>query len=103
MWIHRADGVTTPFAVAKAAIEHAMSVDHCTPSDSYDSAQFDNFPIGGGKTDDTCKLIRGCDPLYPLVVCPVPGPSQNGNIDIILPGFSVFADMFQMPPLLTAQ
>ena len=102
MWVHRSDN-TTPFALAKAAIEHAMSVDHCTLGDSYDTALFDNFPIGGGQLDTTCKRVRGCDPLYPLMVCSVPGPSQNGNIDVVVPGFSVFVDMFQMSPLLTPQ
>lgn len=100
MWIHQVDSVTTPFAGAKVAIERSMALNACANGTSYDSAPSELFPIGGGKPDDTCQRISGCNPLFPIVVCPLPGPAQTINEDVMQPGWATFIKMFQAPPFV---
>ncbi len=100
MWVHEVTDTAAPFSGAKIAIDRAMSTAHCT-SASFDTAELVNFPIGGGKPDDTCKRVVDCDPLYPLVVCPLPGNGRSGHDDVVNPGWSTFIKMFEVAPLLT--
>lgn len=101
MWVHQVDSMITPFAGAKVAIERAMALDQCTNGNTFDTAPLADFPIGGGRPDDTCKRISGCAPLYPLVVCPLPGNRRSANDETVNPGWSTFIKLFQAPPLLT--
>lgn len=101
MWTHQVNGVTTPFTSAKVAIERAMSVNSCANGSSFDTAPLQDFPIGGGKPTDTCKLISGCHALFPIVVCPLPGNRQGSNDDVVNPGGSTFLELFRRPPFLT--
>ena len=104
MWVHEIMDTTNGFAGNKFAIARAMKVNKCT-NDSYDAAvtagMLENFPIGGGKPDDTCKKIKGCPDLYPLVVCALPGKAHASHDDVVNPGFSTFLKMFEGGAFLT--
>jgi poly(3-hydroxybutyrate) depolymerase len=100
MWINAIDDQTYPFNHTIAAIDLAISFNDCADGTSYETAAFENFPVGGGLPDDTCKRIAGCDPLYPLVVCAMPGSGGHGSFDSIAnPGFSTFLQSFLTAPL----
>jgi predicted esterase len=101
MWINGIDDAGFPFATTIAAIDLAISYNDCAEGASYDTAVFENFPVGGGLPEDLCKRITGCDPLYPLVVCAIPGSGSHTSFDSIAnPGFSTFLQRFLMDPLV---
>jgi hypothetical protein len=100
MWVHDVANTTTPFSSELVAIERAMALAQCE-SGSYDTAVLQNFPIGGGNSDDTCQRISRCDPRYPLVVCALPGASRGSHDNVVVPGWSTFIKLFEAPPLLT--
>jgi hypothetical protein len=100
MWVQEVMDQTHPFDNVKAAVTRAMSVNHCDMA-GYDSAVFQDFPIGGGNPDNTCRKITGCDPLYPLVVCALPGNGKGSHDNVVNPGFTTFIKLFEQPPLLT--
>jgi len=98
MWVHELDDPTNKFAGNITAIDRAMKVNKCAQP-NYASAQFENFPIGGGQAPDRCKRILNCDPLYPLVVCAFAGTSHGGHEETMLPGVPKFIGLFNAPPL----
>ncbi|HEY1533430.1 MAG TPA: hypothetical protein VGF76_05415, partial [Polyangiaceae bacterium] len=98
MWVHKTNDMERPFTMAKDAIARAMHVNGCTVGTSYDDASFENFPIGGGKPDSTCKKIVGCPELYPLVVCAFVGSAQSADDDVTNPGFSKFIRLLEVAP-----
>jgi poly(3-hydroxybutyrate) depolymerase len=100
MWVHETGDPDNPFTGNIVAINRAMSHNKCTTA-TYQAAPKENFKIGGGVADDVCKKIMGCDPLYPLVVCELPGNSHGSHDNIANPGFSTFLKLFEAPPLLT--
>jgi poly(3-hydroxybutyrate) depolymerase len=100
MWVHELNDNTNSFAGNIVAIDRAMKVNKCAQA-NYSSAQFENFPIGGGQADDRCKRIKNCDPLFPLVVCAFPGSAHGGHEETMLPGVPKFIGLFSQPPLLT--
>jgi hypothetical protein len=86
------------------AINRALKVNGCTTT-AYDpsaTATLDNFPIGGGNPDTTCKLIKGCPQLYPLVVCLINGSNHDSHVSVVNPGVSTFLKLFEAAPFLTA-
>jgi hypothetical protein len=101
MWVYNLGEPTTQTSGDKLAIARAMKVNGCTIGTTVETTQLDNFPIGGGMPETTCKKIQGCPDLYPLVVCERPGSPQTGNDDVVNPGFSTFIKLFENPPLLT--
>ncbi len=100
MWIHETGDTTNPFTGNKVAIARAMRVNGCTIGTTYDNTMFDAVTIPG-VTANTCKKIRGCPALYPLVICELPGTAHGSHDNIANPGFAWFINMFSMPPLLT--
>ena len=46
-----------------------------------------------------CKRIKNCDPLYPLVVCALPGANHGSHEQVVLPGFPKFIGLFSAAPL----
>jgi poly(3-hydroxybutyrate) depolymerase len=90
MWVHDVGDAETPFISAKAAIKQAMAVNGCTIGTDYDTAQFQNYPIGGGNPIVTCQKMMGCPALYPLVVCPLPGNDHSRHEAVANPGFGTF-------------
>jgi poly(3-hydroxybutyrate) depolymerase len=98
MWVSQLGDPIQPFTGVKVAVNRAMAVNGCTIGTSYDTAQFDNYPIGGGNADTTCKIIRGCPTIYPLVVCQLPGNVHASNDTVANPGFSTFISAFSAPP-----
>ncbi|HKY35799.1 MAG TPA: hypothetical protein VJN18_07670 [Polyangiaceae bacterium] len=105
MWIHEKGDGTNPFEGTIRAVTRAMSVNSCTMGNSYETATFENFPIGGDNPDTRCKRIVGCDPLYPLVVCALDGGGHAPHDNVANPGFSTFIKLFSSttttPPFLT--
>lgn len=83
MWVYHIAEENGSNAATKFAIARAMSTDSCVGATNWDDAlakgQLLTFPIGGGFGDETCKLIKDCDPLYPLVVCPRPANGQASD------------------------
>ena len=100
MWIHETGDTTNGFDGNKRAIARAMKLNKCA-KDSYDSATFEDFPIGGNQPPGICKRIKDCDPLYPLVVCPLTGTGHGSHDEVVNPGVATFIKLFQNPPLLT--
>jgi hypothetical protein len=99
MWIHEIGDTQAPFSGAKLAIARAMQVNGCTIGTGFDDAEFDIFPIADNP-DGTCKRIKGCPNITPLVVCPISGNNHTYHANIATPGFSSFIELFLMPPLL---
>jgi hypothetical protein len=83
----------------RIAANHAFQVDGCSMGTTIDTSPVENFPIGGGNSETTCKRIVGCPAQTPLVVCMLP-TSPSGLDDIINPGFSTFLELFEKAPLL---
>jgi hypothetical protein len=107
MWVHQIGDQTRAWPQTKLAIARAMAVNGCTLGTGYDDASFDPFPTGGilpgTTTPDTtsCKRIKGCLEISPLVVCLLPGNSHGGNEPVVYPGWPTFLGLFSAPPLLT--
>jgi hypothetical protein len=102
MWVYEISDGTNPFTGSIVAMNRALMVNGCTPAGvTFQTATFDPFPISA--TDSTsCKKFKGCPDLYPLVVCPLLGISQDGTNDsVVNPGWSTFITLFENPPLLT--
>ncbi|HXK18978.1 MAG TPA: hypothetical protein VNG33_14300 [Polyangiaceae bacterium] len=96
IWIDEVNDATNPFVTGdKVAIARAIQVDGCMTS--YETAQFQDFPIGGGLPDNTCKKILGCSETSPLVVCQLPGLSHSGNQQYVNPGFAAFIKSLEAP------
>jgi len=88
MWVHEVGDPVTPFTGAKVAIKQAMAANGCSIGTDYDTAQLENYPIGGGNTDSTCQKIKGCPAPYPLVVCALPGNNHSRHESVAVPGFA---------------
>jgi poly(3-hydroxybutyrate) depolymerase len=101
MWIHELDDTVAPFEGNKVAIARAMKVNGCTLGTGYDDATFDAFPIGGNNQDTTCRMIRGCPAVAPLVVCLLSGTGHTSHDDVVRPGWPRFMGMFSAPPLFS--
>jgi poly(3-hydroxybutyrate) depolymerase len=94
MWSHEVGDPENPFTGNKVAIARAMKVNGCTVGTNFDNTMFDDFPIGGGNAANTCRKIRGCPELYPLVVCPLPGNAHGSHDNVANPGFATFIKLF---------
>lgn len=99
MWVHEINDGTNPFSGNIVAIDRAMKVNKCAQQ-NYATAQFDPFPLAGG-SGSACKRIKNCDPLYPLVVCALPGDQHGSHTEIVHPGWPTFMGLFNVAPLLT--
>jgi poly(3-hydroxybutyrate) depolymerase len=100
MWIHENGDTVSPWRGQKVAIARAMQVNGCTLGTGYDDAQFDIFPVADNP-DGTCKMIKGCPTITPLVVCLIFGNNHASHPTIANPGFAKFTELFLMPPLLS--
>ena len=93
MWIWEVGDLGDAFSSDKFAVARAMKVNGCTTTD-YDAAFYqhmvEDFPIGGGNLDTTCKRILGCAPQFPVVVCALPGAPQGSHNEVANPGFATF-------------
>jgi hypothetical protein len=96
-WVGEINDVADSFAADRFAIARAMKVNQCTIGTSLDSATLENFPIGGGNPDTTCKRVLGCPEQYPLVACRLPGNQHGGHEDVINPGFAAFLQVLASP------
>jgi poly(3-hydroxybutyrate) depolymerase len=98
MWIHETGDTTNPFSGNIFAINRAMEVNGCQVGQTYDTAQFEDFPIPDNAAN-TCRRIMGCNELFPLVVCPLNGNGHGGHEDVVEPGVATFLDLFNAAPL----
>jgi hypothetical protein len=89
-----------PFTGDLAAIARAIVVDKCDSTAAYDLTTAPDFPIGGGNLSGTCKLLKGCAALFPMVSCRLSNTSHGTNPEIVNPGFSTFIRFFEKAPLL---
>ena len=73
-------------------VSEARAVLKLNPEPAYRVAlnQLDDFPIGGGNPDATCKKLRNCPPQSPLVVCAIAGNSHGSHDAIANPAFASF-------------
>ena len=104
MWSHEIGDTTNPFSGNIYAIDRAMAVNGCTMGNSYATAAFDPFPIptaAGGMDNASCKKMRGCPEIYPLVVCPLPGTGHGSHDNVANYGFPVFLKLFSTGNLIT--
>jgi hypothetical protein len=108
MWVHQIGDTTRQWSRTKIAIARAMAVNGCTLGTGYDDASFDPFPIvavnpGISTSPDTtsCRRIKGCLEISPLVVCLLPGNQHSSNSNVVEPGWPTFLKLFSAPPLLT--
>lgn len=101
MWVHEINDGTNPFTGNKFAIARAMKVNGCTGATGYDDAMLENFPIGGNNPDTTCKLIKNCPALYPLVVCALPGDQHASHDNVVNPGFAKYIKQFTAGAFIT--
>lgn len=99
VWLHEVIYGSTPFTSARVAIDRAMALAHCPAGQTYPDATFTNFPIGGQLPDDTCQRIDGCDPLYPLVVCPFPDLAKSDRSSAVDAAAASLIRLFVEPPL----
>lgn len=100
MWVHEINDNTNPFSGNKVAIQRAMSRNSCTMGTNFDNATLAPFDIPGVAAN-TCKRIQGCDPLYPLVVCDLPGNGHGSHDNIVNPGASTYIKLFSAGALKT--
>ncbi|HVJ15025.1 MAG TPA: hypothetical protein VM686_06275, partial [Polyangiaceae bacterium] len=97
MWIQEINDTTSYFNGNKVAVARAMMVNGCTPGTTYDDATYEDYPIGGGQPDNTCKKMLGCPAEYPLVVCELPGNGHGAHEAVAEPGFATFFKGFAAP------
>jgi hypothetical protein len=97
-WIHSPTNQTNPFTETRYALERAMKVNGCPAGLTYETAEFEPFPIS--TSDQTsCKRVKGCpDAPLPLVICPPPFSGQTSHDDIVVPGWLTFVKLFEPPP-----
>jgi poly(3-hydroxybutyrate) depolymerase len=101
IWIHETGDPVNPFSGNVYAINRAMGVDGCQLGQTYDNADFEDFPIANNAAN-TCRRIVGCNPLFPLVVCPLNGNGHGSHQDQVNPGVTAFLESFLVPPLAAA-
>jgi hypothetical protein len=102
MWVYDPTSSSgQPFTGDLAAVARAVVVDKCEANAAYDVMDAPDFPIGGGNASGTCKLLKGCATLFPLVTCPLSNTNHGTNPTIVNPGFATFMRLFNKAPLLT--
>jgi poly(3-hydroxybutyrate) depolymerase len=100
IWVHGTGDPTNPFTGNIYAMNRALGVNGCTPAGvTYQTATFDPFPIQGNA--NACKRYKGCNELFPTVVCPLPLNDHGSHDDVVNPAWVAFIKLFQAPPLLT--
>jgi predicted esterase len=97
-WVFEVADTTHPFEPNHYAINHAMSANGCPMFATYDTADFENYPVDG-LAENTCQTISNCDPFNPLVVCKLPGTGNNSHDEVVNPGAATFLQSFLAPPL----
>jgi hypothetical protein len=100
IWMDPTGNTTIPFTFAIEAINRAMKVNGCTIGTGFLDAEFEPFPIGGNQPDNTCKLMKGCPALSPIVVCAIQTNNSTVGVGIRAPGFMTFLKLFESPMAL---
>jgi poly(3-hydroxybutyrate) depolymerase len=104
IWMHEVGDTENAFSGNKFAISRAMTVNKCTGSAGYDDAvakgMVEDFQVAG-LAAGTCKLIKGCPEIYPLVVCPLPGNVHQSHNTQVEAAFPTFLKLFSQGNFLT--
>ncbi|HVZ72368.1 MAG TPA: hypothetical protein VHJ20_08330 [Polyangia bacterium] len=95
MWVDEVNNSNFVFAETTLAITRAMRVNGCTIGTSYETAEFEPFSITS--SDQTsCKLVKGCPTLFPLVVCPLQVVmNTTPDLGVVVPGWPAFLKLFE--------
>jgi hypothetical protein len=96
MWVWQTGHIASSSG-SKEGIRRAMEVNGCTPGTTYDDATYEDYPVGGGYPDDTCKKMLGCPADYPLVACELPGENYGSHEQLVNPGFATFIHSLAAP------
>jgi hypothetical protein len=98
MWLYHSLEFGVPVPPPSYAVARAMKVNGCMGAadmeDAIAQGLVEDFPIGGGNADDTCKLIKGCPQLYPLVICALPPQNQSPFDHLVDAAASTFLNQF---------
>ncbi len=98
-WIYETgDGSQAGLYAERSAIERAMSLNGCNAA-GIATAQFESFAIDDTPSDTRCRRMLDCDPLYPIVTCPLPGNGHGSYDAVANPGFTTFLKLFSQVPL----
>jgi poly(3-hydroxybutyrate) depolymerase len=94
MWVDQINNPEYAFAETTLAVTRAMGVNGCTIGTSYETAEFEPFSISS--TDgSSCKMVKGCPALFPLVICPLLSVSnKTGDTNVVVPGWTAFFKLF---------
>jgi polyhydroxybutyrate depolymerase len=97
-WVYEIGDTTDTFPAPKFAIARAMKANGCQAFD-VDTAQLEDFPIGGAQPSSTCKRILGCPKSepYPLIVCALPGTAHGSHDEVVNPAFAAFTQLLAPP------
>jgi hypothetical protein len=102
IWVFSVDDTGNAINYSLPAINRALKVNGCTPTGvQFQSATFDNFPIGVGISDMTCRKVSGCPDRDPVVVCPLQTNAHSSDDLVVIPAFTAFVKFFSTAPLLT--
>ena len=96
VWVVEVGDQSSSFSGWKYAVSKAMQVGGCE-ANSFDAAQTTAFPVGGGALATSCKRIEGCNTLYPLIVCALPGNGHGAHDETVNPAAATFLDMLAAP------
>jgi hypothetical protein len=102
MWVHGTGDTTNPFSGNIYAMNRAFTVNGFPAGTVYASAlanMSDPFPLGNDTM--SCKRFKGGNPLFPMVVCPLPLNDHGGHESVVNPGWVAFIKLFQAAPLFT--
>jgi len=97
IWMGESNDPENAFSNNIFAINRAMVVNKCMTT-TYNVANTDPWPVGG---DTTCKKVRGCPELYPLIVCIINGNSHGSHDQLANPAFVQYLGLFTKAPFLT--
>ena len=96
LWVVETGDSSSSFSTWPFMVGKAMQAAGCTAT-SYDSAQKVAFPVGGGALATSCKRIDGCNTLFPLIVCALPGNGNGSYNDVVNPAAAAFIDLLAAP------
>jgi hypothetical protein len=98
MWVDQINNPDFVFAETMLAVTRVMGVNGCTIGTSYETAEFEPFPLSfSSSTPDTtsCKMVKGCPGLFPLVICPLPiYNTRTDDQNVLVPGWMAFLKLF---------
>jgi hypothetical protein len=94
IWVDDINNPTHVFPETTLAVTRAMRVNGCTIGTSYETAEFEPFSISSTNAS-SCKRVKGCPALFPLVICPLEIYStRTADQPVVEPGWPAFVELF---------